>query len=195
MLRRRLPGMEKAARRWAVALFATGMLAMVSGCAAGETAGWPETAEPTSTPTASATPIAWPDGADATTPACQNASSATVGVVNEALRAVSAEEGTLENSVSWLSARPDGELGVWTLTGIVVNEQTGLSTEGGPLVVWATRSNPTSATFDGQVYWMSGAASKLTHFDPLLPAYVGLSASEDAPPAALRCGMESATTP
>jgi hypothetical protein len=97
-----------------------------------------------------------------------------------------------ETVLPWLSARPDRELGVWTLTGIVENAETALGTEGGYFVVWATESDPTAPDFLGQIYTVSGVASYLTHFGALEPAYVGPSDMEDVPAAALSCGTKRA---
>ncbi|WP_188509146.1 hypothetical protein [Conyzicola nivalis] len=137
----------------------------------------------------------WPAGADDDTPECQDASAATLAIVNESLHTVAVEDGLVESVLHWLSARPDRELGVWTLTGLIENEQTARGTEGGYFAVWATRGDPTSATFDDPIFWVSGVASSLTRFGPLLPAYVGASDMEDVPPAAIGCGTTRARTP
>jgi hypothetical protein len=118
-----------------------------------------------------------------------------LAIVNDALRSDSAVDGSVETVLPWLSARPDGRLGVWTLTGIVENAETALGTEGGYLVVWATDSDPTDAEFSGQIYTVSQVATYLTNFPPLQPAYVGHSGGDDAPAAALVCGMKKSEQP
>ena len=178
--------MTRRSLRCTLPLVGGAVLLAASGCAA--TSG---SSPASSTPTASASPAAseWPDGADDDTPACQDASAATLEVVNDALRSTSAEDGLVETVLPWLSARPDRELGVWTLTGVVANAETDVGTEGGFFVVWATETDPTDADFSGEVYTVSGVGGYLTGLPPLEPAYVGPSDMEDAPAAALNCGM------
>jgi hypothetical protein len=162
------------------------VVVLVSGCASATGAGG---ATAPSTPTQTADGDRWPDGADENTPPCQDASAATLAVVNEAVHAASAEDGTVETTLPWLSVRPDTELGVWTLTGLVVNESTAQGTEGGYFVVWATADDPTSPTFSGTVLTVGGSAGLLAHLPPLLPAYVG-PMDADSPAAALKCGTQ-----
>jgi hypothetical protein len=158
-----------------------------SGCAVvGGGGSTPTPITSTTTPTPMESP--WPDGADDDTPACQDASAATLAIVNDALRSAAANDGLVETVLPWLSARPDRDLGVWTLTGLVENAETSLG--GGYFVVWATDADPTAADFSGPVYTVSGVASLLTHLDPLQPAYVGPSDMEDVPAAALGCGTK-----
>ena len=166
---------------------------LLTGCAAeGRATGVPpETKTATSSADASAASHDWPDGADADTPSCQDASAKVLAVVNESLREASATNGTVESVLPWLSARPDPDLGVWTLTGLLENTETAQSTEGGYFVVFATEEDPTSPTFDGAVSAL-GAAASVTTLPPLEPAYVGASDMDDVPPAALRCGTQRA---
>ena len=172
-------------------LCAVASMGLVSGCSAGDAGD----ARSGSTPAATATPTAaaWPDGADDATPSCQDASAATVSIVNDALRSTAAADGSVDTVLPWLSARPDRELGVWTLTGLVQNAQTATGTEGGYFAVWATDLDPTAADFAGQVYTVGSSSASITHLDPLLPAYVGSSDMEDVPAAALRCGGDRAS--
>jgi len=163
----------------------------LTGCASeGQPTGVPpEATTPTSSTDASGAANDWPDGADADTPSCQDASAAVLAVVNESLREASATNSTVESVLPWLSARPDPDLGVWTLTGLLENAETAQSTEGGYFVVFATKEDPTSPTFDGAVSAL-GAAAGVTTLPPLEPAYIGASDMDDVPPAALRCGTQ-----
>lgn len=185
--------------RWpsvrALSFVAMVILVFTSGCAMGGHSNGASPTWSTLTPTPTPTATDWPDGANDDTPACQDVSAATLAIVNDALRSAAAEDGLTETVLPWLSARPDRELGVWTLTGIVENAETALGTEGGYLVVWATESDPTAADFSGQIYTVSGVASHLTHLDPLQPAYVGPSDMEDVPAAALSCGTKRTGQP
>jgi hypothetical protein len=174
-------------------LLAVTLLAALSGCASADDS----TGDP-SIPTAEAVVPAestWPDGADEDTPACQDASAATLAIVNDSLHAAAAERGLVETTLPWLSASPDDELGVWTLTGIIENEQTALGSEGGYLAAWATDTDPTAEDFAGAVYTISGVSVGLTTLPPLVPAYVGASDMDDTPPHALACGMQRANLP
>jgi hypothetical protein len=192
-----IAGMNRRSRRWALPFAALMILTAASGCArnadADDTAPAPNAA--TSTPTPTPTGLGWPEGAEDDTPACQDASAATLAVVNDALRSAAAEDGLVDTVLPWLSARPDQELGVWTLTGLVENAQTAVGSEGGYYVVWAARADPTAAEFSGQVYTVSSVATGLSHLDPLQPAYVGPSDMEDVPAAALSCGTKRASKP
>jgi hypothetical protein len=172
------------------ALMVVGSLTL-TGCAS-------EAATPaplaTTTPTsmnARGSDDAWPDGSDATTPSCQDASAAVLAVVNDSLREASATNGTVESVLPWLSARPDTDLKLWTLTGLVENTETQQGTEGGYFVVFTTDSDPTSPTFDGKISAL-GVATSMTTLPPLEPAYVGPSNMDDVPPAALGCGTQRA---
>jgi len=134
---------------------------------------------------------AWPDGSDAKTPSCQDASAAVLAVVNDSLHEASATNGTVESVLPWLSARPDTDLKLWTLTGLVENTETQQGTEGGYFVVFVTDSDPTSPTFDGKISAL-GVATSMTTLPSLEPAYVGPTDMDDVPPAALGCGTQRA---
>lgn len=165
---------------------------LLTGCASGNAAaGAPsQTSSPQAAVGTGAGGDDWPDGADASTPACQDASAATLAVVNTSLHEASVANGTVESVLPWLSARPDTDLGTWTLTGLVENAQTAQGTEGGYFVVFATGSDPTSPTFDGQVSAVGGASAAVTTLPPLQPAYVGPTDMDDVPAGALACGTQ-----
>lgn len=177
-------------RLWLPSLVALAMVSVLAGCSADAITDEPVVTAPSATPTP--TGAGWPAGADAETPDCQDASAATLATVNAAIAAVSAETGAGETSLPWLSARPDEELGVWTLTGLVLLPPA-VTTEGGYFVVWATRDDPTSATFAGEVLSLGGSAQQLTLLPPLLPGYVDTTGfGADTPPGALGCGTDRA---
>jgi hypothetical protein len=179
-------GMKKRALGTLVALVA--IAGSLTSCAS--------TAPASRTPSqeASATSVAqpsdgtekWPAGADTDTPACQDASSAVLAVVNTSLLQTASSNGTVMSALPWLSAHPDPDLGKWTLTGLVETTQ---GTEGGYFVVFATSDDPTSPAFDGAVFSL-GAATGLTTLPPLEPAYVGPTDMDDVPPTALSCGTQ-----
>lgn len=164
---------------------------LLTGCASGNAAaGAPPQTSPTAHASSGAGDVDWPDGADASTPSCQDASAAALDVVNTSLHEASVANGTVESVLPWLSARPDTDLGTWTLTGLVENAQTAQGTEGGYFVVFATDSDPTSPTFDGQVSAVGGASAAVTTLPPLQPAYVGPTDMDDVPAGALACGTQ-----
>jgi hypothetical protein len=169
-----------------------GLAALVSGCASPADPA-AEAPSSTPTPTPSATGLPWPAGSDENTPECQDASAATLAVVNAAVQRVVEDEGAVPTTLPWLSARPDRDLGAWTLTGLATNAVTDSGTEGGYLVVWATRDDPTSPTFGGEIFTVGGSAGLLARLPPLQPGYVGSQQfGEDAPPEALSCGSQRA---
>lgn len=163
----------------------------LTGCALDATALAPQA---TTTPTSvdgRGSDDAWPDGSDAKTPSCQDASAAVLAVVNDSLHEASATNGTVESVLPWLSARPDTDLKLWTLTGLVENTETQQGTEGGYFVVFTTDSDPTSPTFDGKISAL-GVATSMTTLPPLEPAYIGPTDMDDVPPSALGCGTQRA---
>jgi hypothetical protein len=163
----------------------------LTGCASEATATAPlATTMPTSGD-AQGSDDARPDGSDAKTPSCQDASSAVLAVVNDSLREAALTNGTVEPVLPWLSARPDTDLELWTLTGLVEDTETQQGTEGGYFVVFATDSDPTSPTFDGKISAL-GVATSMTTLPPLEPAYIGPTDMDDVPPAALGCGTQRA---
>jgi hypothetical protein len=164
---------------------------IVTGCASEATA---TSAPATTTPApgdARGGDVPWPDGSDAETPSCQDASAAVLAVVNDSLHEASTTNGTVESVLPWLSAHPDTDLTLWTLTGLVENTETQQGTEGGYFVVFATDSDPTSPDFDGTISAL-GVATSMTTLPPLEPAYVGPTDMDDVPPAALGCGTQRA---
>ena len=175
---------------------ALAVLAVVGGllltsCASGATvAGAPPQTSSPAPASSGAGDDDWPDGADASTPSCQDASAATLAVVNTSLHEASVANGTVESVLPWLSARPDTDLGTWTLTGLVENTETAQGTEGGYFVVFATGSDPTSPTFDGQISAVGSATAAVTTLPPLQPAYVGPTDMDDVPAGALACGTQ-----
>jgi len=174
------------------ALTIVGGLTLTS-CASEATATTPQATTPPTSVDARGSGDAWPDGSDASTPSCQDASAAVLAVVNDSLHEASATNGTVESVLPWLSVHPDTDLKMWTLTGLVENTETQQGTEGGYFVVFATDSDPTPPTFDGEISAL-GVSTSMTTLPPLEPAYVGPTDMDDVPPAALGCGTQRAKT-
>jgi hypothetical protein len=178
--------------RIAITIAATGALLALSACAAPTSGGGARSAapadpgpvldEPMMTPTS--TPRGWPAGADAQTPECQDASAAVLAAANEAIRTAGAETGRAAAPMPWLSAHADEDLGAWTLTGTT---SYGPTSESGFFVVLASRDDPTSADFAGELFAVGGSAASTTGLPPLQPGYASTDPMDDVPGSALGC--------
>lgn len=156
------------------ALLAGGVL--LSGCA---------TAAPEAPPAAEASEPA-PEPAAI---ACAPASAAALAAVNAS---IAAEPGYQQPGVepypqvlAELITERYEPLDIWTLTGVF----DAAGSEGGFLVEWATREDPTAEDFDGEILSFAGTSSEEQSAAPVLdPGYVGEHDMDLTPPSANGCG-------
>ncbi len=158
------------------ALLAGGLL--LTGCAAA-TPGEPAavaTSEPAPEPTSTAVE-------------CAPASTAALAAVNAS---IAAEPGYQQPGVepypqvlTELITERYEPLDIWTLTGVMAAG----GSEGGFLVEWATREDPTAEDFDGELFSFAGTSSEEQSAAPVLdPGYVGEHDMDLTPPSAGGCG-------
>ncbi|GAA2227410.1 hypothetical protein N1031_03035 [Herbiconiux moechotypicola] len=174
------------------ALVALAAVAFLGGCVATSNADAATSATPP-TPGGSAHPVAgdgddlhYPDGADATTPACQPASAAVVTAVNAAMTPPDYHPEGTPLWVSSLTAAPDPEHAVWLLSGTVRQD----STTDGYVVAWATTADPTLDDFDAPLRSIGYATAAITSAPAL--QFADGDVAGGLPPAALACAAQSA---
>jgi hypothetical protein len=107
-----------------------------------------------------------------------------LAAANEAIRTTGAETGSPAAPMPWLSAHADEDLGAWTLTGTT---SYGPTSESGFFVVLASRDDPTSADFAGELFAVGGSAASTTGLPPLRPGYASTDPMDDVPGSALGC--------
>lgn len=90
-------------------------------------------------------------------------------------------------TLPWVTVVYDDALGKWLLTGSL-DATDGVSD--GVFAVWASTEDPTADTFDAPLEALEGSAEGNSDAPFMIPAYVGPTDMDAAPPAALFCAQE-----